>query len=306
MTALRAATPGACRVPFRRTAWLVWRQQRAVVATTIVAGTIIGVLLIIDILAMTHANALGVRACLTGNARPEPNCDYPIGLMAQATSSLPDLKMALLVFPALIGAFAGAPLVAREYEIGTIHYTWTQGLPPRRWLMLTMALTVASISAVTIADGILFNIASGLASLGFRYTVTGATFPAQAPALPAWSVFAYTLGVGSGVVIRRTLPSMAATLCGYGAVYYLTKEFFRPHYLGVAFWEGNTPHLSYFWLYQAIEAGWLLLAALTIALAVTYSGRMVSAVIWRRNERAVNIAATGGRRPRFTQDTAAS
>jgi hypothetical protein len=31
------------------------------------------------------------------------------------------------VAPALIGAFAGAPVLARELETGTFRYTWTQG-----------------------------------------------------------------------------------------------------------------------------------------------------------------------------------
>ena len=30
--------------------------------------------------------------------------------------------------PALIGAFAGAPLLARELETGTFRYAWTQGV----------------------------------------------------------------------------------------------------------------------------------------------------------------------------------
>jgi hypothetical protein len=33
----------------------------------------------------------------------------------------------LQAVPALIGAFAGAPLLARELETGTFRYAWTQG-----------------------------------------------------------------------------------------------------------------------------------------------------------------------------------
>ncbi|MGD0605948.1 MAG: hypothetical protein ABSA53_20450 [Streptosporangiaceae bacterium] len=32
-----------------------------------------------------------------------------------------------LVVPALIGAFAGAPVLARELETGTFRYAWTLG-----------------------------------------------------------------------------------------------------------------------------------------------------------------------------------
>jgi hypothetical protein len=36
----------------------------------------------------------------------------------------------LQVVPALIGAFAGATVLARELETGTFRYTWTQGWDP--------------------------------------------------------------------------------------------------------------------------------------------------------------------------------
>ena len=46
----------------------------------------------------------------------------------------------LQVFPVLIGAFIGAPLLAREMETGTFRYAWTQGFGRWRW---TLAKLVA-------------------------------------------------------------------------------------------------------------------------------------------------------------------
>ena len=41
----------------------------------------------------------------------------------------------LQVVPALIGAFVGAPVLARELETGTFRYAWTQGFGRWRWAL---------------------------------------------------------------------------------------------------------------------------------------------------------------------------
>src|SRR5204862_4755829 len=57
---------------------------------------------------------------------------------------------ALQAVPALIGAFVGAPVLARKLETGTFRYAWTQGFGPWRW---TLAKLVALAVAVTAAAG---------------------------------------------------------------------------------------------------------------------------------------------------------
>ena len=56
----------------------------------------------------------------------------------------------LQVIPALIGAFAGAPVLARELETGTFRYAWTQGFGRARW---TIAKLAPLAIAVTVAAG---------------------------------------------------------------------------------------------------------------------------------------------------------
>ena len=46
----------------------------------------------------------------------------------------------LLVVPAIIGIFWGAPLVARELETGTYRLAWTQSVTRTRWLAVKLAV----------------------------------------------------------------------------------------------------------------------------------------------------------------------
>ena len=45
----------------------------------------------------------------------------------------------LQLVPALIGAFVGAPVLAREMETGTYRYAWTQGFGRWRWTLAKLA-----------------------------------------------------------------------------------------------------------------------------------------------------------------------
>jgi hypothetical protein len=187
------AAPAKPRVPNRWTAWLIWRQQRGPFVGFALLGSVLSALLILAALKVQHADALGLRTCLTSGIGRD--CTAATSLLAQAQEQLRDLKVALLVVPVVIGAFGGAPLVAREHETGITSYTWTQGLRPEHWLAGTLLL--GSVVVVTFMSivGILFNWATGLASLGVGFTVSPTTFDAQFPTLPAWSLFAYLLGI---------------------------------------------------------------------------------------------------------------
>ena len=62
----------------------------------------------------------------------------------------------LALAPALIGAFWGAPLVARELEAGTHRLVWNQSVTRTRWLAtklgLTAAVAAAAVGGLTLAD----------------------------------------------------------------------------------------------------------------------------------------------------------
>src|SRR6202043_1200761 len=60
----------------------------------------------------------------------------------------------LMAVPMLIGAFVGAPVLARELETGTFRYAWTQGFGRRRWTVAKLVLLGAVLAAATGAVGV--------------------------------------------------------------------------------------------------------------------------------------------------------
>ena len=136
------------------------------------------------------------------------------------------------VIPALIGAFAGAPLLARELETGTFRYAWTQGFGRSRW---TIAKLVPLAVVITLAAGAF----SGLVSW-YVQPIFGAgdnngplyptLFDLLGVALAAWTLTAFAIGVLAGFLIRRVIPAMVATIVAWVGLAFVTGGYLRGHY----------------------------------------------------------------------------
>src|SRR5690348_6734642 len=62
----------------------------------------------------------------------------------------------VLVAPAIIGIFWGAPLIARELETRTFTLAWNQSITRTRWLAVKLALTGLAAMAVTEALSLIY------------------------------------------------------------------------------------------------------------------------------------------------------
>ena len=233
------AAPAARRrpVPWTKLAWVTMRQRRgAVIGTSVLLGVFAVYLLIMAIVqdnayaAYTACHPAGALRCQ--QLAQEFSRDYWGGGGrviqsggAQTVSSL------LFAVPVLLGAFTGAPLLARELEHGTFRFAWTQGAGRTRWAVSTLVLPAALLTAVTGAFTALFFwyfrpfLADGQVSemLPLAFALLGVAFA-------AWTLFAYALAAFLGTVFRRTLPAMAVTLVGYIALAIATATVIRPHY----------------------------------------------------------------------------
>ena len=203
--------------------WLTWRQLRVQAAAVVV-----GVIALAGVLAST-----GPRLAELAKAGVDDVFD-------KLTSTDVTLFWAGLVVvaavPALVGAFWGAPMVARELEAGTHRLVWNQSITRTRWLTtkLTVTTLVAAVAvgALTLAvtwwadpiDGVVSRARGGLPEL-----LTPVSFAMRGVAPVAYTVFAVVLGVTLGAVLRRSLPAMAVTLALYVAVQVAVPIWVRPH-----------------------------------------------------------------------------
>jgi hypothetical protein len=118
--------------------------------------------------------------------------------------------------PALVGAFAGAPLLARELETGTYRYAWTQGFGRARATIAKLALVAVLVTMVAGAFSQLFAWFFHPFLAQEDLTVFAATvFDTHGIAFAAWTLAAFSIGALAGMLIRRIVPAMAATLGVY-------------------------------------------------------------------------------------------
>jgi hypothetical protein len=175
---------------------------------------------------------------------------------------------ALVGVPAFIGAFWGAPLVARELEAGTHRLAWTQSVSRRRWLATKLAIAIAWAVVVTGVLSLLFTWWSlPFDRLGNR--IGTANFGQRGIAPIAYAVFALILGTLLGTLIRRTLPAMAATLAAFFVVRFTFQWVVRPRLMSPA---TVTRPTNTFGTQEgtAVEGGWVLSGR-----TVDWAGRVV-------------------------------
>ncbi|MEV0291084.1 MULTISPECIES: ABC transporter permease [unclassified Kribbella] len=144
----------------------------------------------------------------------------------------------LYAVPPVVGAFWGAPLIARELETGTHRLVWSQSIGRRRWLatkvgfagLSAIAITGALSLAVTWwADPIDDALNAGQDSNTFLPRMFPPVFSARGLVPVGYAAFAFALGVAVGLVVRRTLVALAVTLATVILVQILTPTFIRPH-----------------------------------------------------------------------------
>jgi hypothetical protein len=118
--------------------------------------------------------------------------------------------------PVLLGAFAGAPVLARELETGTFRYAWTQGIGRARWTIAKLILLAVVVVAVTAAFGELFAWFFAPFIPQEDLTVyTASVFDTRPVAFAAWTLAAFALSAFFGMLFRRIIPAMAVTLGVY-------------------------------------------------------------------------------------------
>jgi ABC-type transport system involved in multi-copper enzyme maturation permease subunit len=141
------------------------------------------------------------------------------------------LGTALIGLPAVVGAFWGAPLLARELEDHTHRLAWTQSVTRHRWLATKLVVIGIATIVLVAAFSLVFTWWSGpIDSTGNR--IGTANFAQRGVVPIGYALFGLVLGALAGTIVRRTVPAMAAALIGFFLVRIVVQKLVRPHLIG--------------------------------------------------------------------------
>lgn len=191
-----------------------WRQFRlqALIAFAVLA--VVAVIVLVTRPHLVHLHKLNETGALLN--------DY---------GSLQYIATLLLVVPALVGMFWGAPLLARELESGTNRLVWTQSVTRRRWLAAKLSLVGgASLAVAGLLSWVVTWWSDPVDRVNLDRLSSTFIFSERGIVPLGYAAFAFALGVVLGLLLRRTVPAMAATLAVFtGARFALVS--LRPHLL---------------------------------------------------------------------------
>jgi ABC-2 family transporter protein len=220
--------------------WLTWRQFRPQAVTSLAALAVFAILLGATgpHLASMYASS-GVTACRG------QGCDQAASNFLNLASGIYTVVFmlgtaAVILAPAVIGIFWGAPLIAREFETGTFRMVWTQSITRARWVASKLALP--GLAAIAVTEGLSLMYGWWAAPIGQAARLAaGSNFPlgmgpfsllafdAHGIVPIGYAAFGFTLGVTAGILFRRALPAMAVTLAIFAAVQVAMPLAIRPN-----------------------------------------------------------------------------
>ncbi|MEV2273202.1 hypothetical protein [Nonomuraea africana] len=191
--------------------WLTWRQLRGSAAMMAAVLVILAIVLALTGPDLASRYSAGIAACTQDNTcgrffdRFFGGHDMPF--MA--------VSLVVLLLPAVVGLFWGAPLITRELEAGTHLMVWNQSITRTRWLAVKLGLTGLVAMAAACLCGLMVTWWSGpldMSAPDELALMAPLVFGARGIAPMGYAAFAFVLGVTVGMVVRRTLPAMALTL----------------------------------------------------------------------------------------------
>lgn len=208
--------------------WLTLRQFR-------LQGAIVfaGIAALCAVLAVTGPGLADEYATGSASCANETACnEFAMRFIDDHQYFYGALIAVVIVFPGLLGAFWGAPLITRELEAGTHRLAWNQGVTRTRWLAVKLGLVgLASMAAAGLAVLAVDWWSDPLDKAGADRAprMTPLLFDTHGVVPVAYAAFGFALGVAVGVLVRRTLPAMAITLAVFAAVQVAVPLWVRPH-----------------------------------------------------------------------------
>jgi hypothetical protein len=231
--------------------WVTWRQHRASMFWALTFLAVMSTLLVLSSSALrAQWVSRGFDHCFPTRQKGG-SCDMDLiqFFNTPPVNAAWRVMDGLHLVPVLAGMFIGAPLLAREFESGTFRFAWTQGIGRNRWVAAKIVFVAIPLAAGAALLGAAFSRWFGL----FEWVNTGSNggnrwggqaFDLSGITLAAWTVLAFTGGAFAGVLIKRTVPAMAATMGGFAVVAALVPLLLRPRLLHLFPVTGHYPILA--------------------------------------------------------------
>jgi hypothetical protein len=210
-------------------AWVAWRQHRGAMAGVVALLGALALYLWHGGRTLHHAYA-AVAACRpSGSIGCATMTSDFISKYDHTATLIPALLQAV---PAVIGAFVGAPVLARELETGTFRYAWTQGFGRWRWALAKLVPLAMTVTAAAAVFSLLFSwYYRPFLADGQNGPLNAIVFDLRGVAFAAWTLVAFAIGALAGILVRRVVPAIVATLVAYAGLALAAGMFLREHYL---------------------------------------------------------------------------
>jgi hypothetical protein len=206
--------------------WLTWRQQRSeILVAALMLALVTAVLVPIGLHVASVYQADGLSACVLSQ---HGSCAAAIQSFTNRFEQLDGLFGWFNLLPGLLGILLAVPLVI-ELEHGTFRLAWTQSVTRRRWLTTKLAVIVIGALVGTLALTLLITWwRIPLDQLRGRMGPNVFDFEGIVPF--AYTLFAASLVLAVGAVLRRAAPTFAVVLVGYLGLRIAIQNWARPHY----------------------------------------------------------------------------
>ncbi|CAM3301572.1 hypothetical protein [Stackebrandtia soli] len=195
--------------------WLVWRRQRA---NLIVSVSIVLVLIgwWSSIIASGDLSGCGLT--------DGPRCRPDVELLLDNEFVF---VLVMIALPMFLGAFAGAPLFAREYEAGTDVFVLSQDVSRKRWWWTKLTIAGSPLVVLMAVLGVVsvYGARTGL----FHQVFSSPWYLTIGPVLGALTLLAFALAVTIGALSRNTIAALAGTVAAYAVVLGVIGVFVSPH-----------------------------------------------------------------------------
>ncbi|MFG2845637.1 ABC transporter permease subunit [Kitasatospora sp. NPDC048296] len=195
--------------------------------------TLLAVMGVISLLLLLHGWYLHVGLDRTGAASCDPATEACLTKYKQFTrqyaGNLLYLETVVYVLGGVFGVFLGGPLLAREFEHGTVRFAWTQGAGRTRWTAGGLVVGGAVLAVVAALFGLLlrwWNEPLAIRAGAFNPDL----FALTPPVMVGRVLVAFGVAALAGAVLRRTVIAVGIGLAASVALPFLAQAV-RSHYM---------------------------------------------------------------------------